>query len=90
MHDEFEEWLKLLNRITPANGNAECRNARCEKGNGIDKGKNIDLLLVNYHAQSMSFIDTRDVVMELGHHVSTTIDYESMYGVPFQCSKNIT
>lgn len=90
VHDEFEEWLRLVNRITPANGNAECRSARCEKGYGIDKGENIDLLLVNYPVQSMSFMDARDIAMELGRHVSITIDYESMYGEPFQCSNNIT
>jgi len=90
VHDEFEEWVKLVNRITPANGNAECQSGRCEAGYGIDNGESIDLLLVSFPQGHMSFMDTRDVAMELGRNVEIIVGYESMYGESYECIKKTT
>ncbi len=90
VHDEFEEWVRLVNRITPANGNAECQSGRCESGYGIDNGESIEMLLVNFPQDQMSFMDARDVAMELGRNVEISVTYESMYGENYECSKNIT
>ncbi len=89
-HDEFEEWVRLVNCITPANGNAECQSGRCESGYGINNGESVELLLVNFPEQHMSFMDARDVAMELGRNVEITIGYESMYGESYECIKGIT
>jgi len=87
IHDEFEEWVKLVNRITPANGNAECRSSRCEAAQAIDKGSVNDLLIVNFPENDMSFMDARDVAMELSRNIEIQIKYKSHYGQNYECTK---
>lgn len=87
IHEEYEEWVKLVNRFTPANGNAECRSSQCDSGHAIDKSESIDLLLVNFPEQDMSFMDARDVAIELSKQIKITIKYKSHFGENYQCTK---
>ncbi len=87
VHDEFEEWVKLVNRVTPANGNAECRTARCEPDYAIDRGESIDLLVANFPKNNISFMDARDIGIGLAEHIEISVKYKSHYGESYQCAK---
>lgn len=90
VHDEFEQWVRVVNRYTPANGNAQCRSGRCDPESALDKGDEIELVAVDFPQADMSFMDARDVALELSKYIQVSIKYRSHYGEEFECDKKIT
>ena len=90
VHDEFEQWIRVVNRYTPANGNAQCKSDRCDTGYALDKGDEIELLSVDFPKEEMSFMDARDVALELSRYIQISIGYRSHYGETFECAKQTT
>jgi len=87
MHNEFEEWVRLVNKITLSNGGTECRTSQCEPQYAIDKGATIELFLVNFPEKDMSFMDARDIAIELSRNIEVEIKYKSHNGDSYQCTK---
>lgn len=90
VHDEFEEWIKLVNKILPSGCNPECHSARCDTGFSLNNNKSIDLLLVRFSKTSMSFLDAREMIRYLNKEIKINIHYTSMYGMPFECKNHLT
>jgi hypothetical protein len=90
VNDEFEQWVQVVNRYTPANGGAECRSGRCDPESALDKGDEIELLAVDFPKGNMSFMDARDVALELSKYIQFSISYRSHYGEGFECAKETT
>lgn len=87
--DEFEEWVKLANKILPKGCNPECHTVRFDTNFSLNNNKSIDLLLVRFSKTSMSFLDARDMVGFLNKEIKINISYSGMYGTVFQCKNHL-
>ena len=87
IYEEFEEWIKLVNKTTLANGNAECRSSLLEKNQAVDKSSTIDILQANFPKNDISFMDSRDLAMALADKIHLTINYKCHYERNYVCTK---
>jgi len=87
VHNEYEEWVKLSNSVTMANGEVQCSIDRYEISDAIDKGQSITLLSVNFPVKDIAFMQARETAKELSSKINIVIKYQSHYGESFTCLK---
>jgi len=86
-HSLFEEWVKLVNKYTPANGKAHCGARFLYKGHAVDKGEEEILLEVSFPTAGLSFMQGREIVKVLVKKIDATINYKCHYGLPLKTTK---
>lgn len=86
-HTVFEEWVKLVNKATPAQGRAICKAGFLYRDHALDKNNEVTLLEVGIPADNLSFMQAREAAKLLVKKINATIEYRCHYGNRFKIAK---
>lgn len=80
----FVEFLKLVNRTTPANGQAEVEAGYLYQGEALDKGAEKFLFQASIPSGDRTFMQGRAIAQKLANEIQLKVSYESHYETRFE------
>ena len=86
----FVEFLKLVNKITPASGRAEIEAGYLSKGEALDKGAEKVLFQSSIPTDGRTFMQGRELVKKLAEEIQLSVLYKCHYGTPFEIARKKT
>ena len=89
-HTVFEEWVRLVNRCTPAEGKAHCKAGYLYRGHALDKGEEKTLLEVSFPKEGLTFMEGRELAKALVKKIDGHIDYKCHYGTQHKAEKQFS
>ena len=86
----FVEFLKLVNKKTPASGRAHVEAKYLSDGEALDKGAEKILFQSGIPADGRTFMQGREIVQKLAEEIQLSVIYKCHYGNQFEIARKKT
>ncbi len=86
----FVEFLRLVNKVTPASGKAEVEARYLSHGEALDKGAEKVLFQSSIPADGKTFMQGREIAKNLAEKIQLSVAYKCHYGTPFEIARKKT
>lgn len=86
----FVEFLKLVNKKTPASGKAQVEARYLSNGEALDKGAEKVLFQSSIPADGRTFMQGREIAQKLAEEIQLSVMYKCHYGNPFEIARKKT